>query len=94
MILKKFNVERNAATKQELEELVAQGFEPVCPAKVERVEDPVSDELVANAKGVASMSKKELVELAEKSGIDGAKAMKKAELVEALTGGNEDGTDE
>lgn len=76
MVLRKFNVERVANDQATINELKAQGFVPVGEEKPELVE--VVD--------YHAMSKSELVRIAVQSGIDGAKNLKKEELVEVLSG--------
>lgn len=80
MLLKRFNVEREAEGQADIARLIAEGYEPV-----EEVEDEAEE-----VEDLFSMTVKDLRDLAKARGINGATALKKAELIEILTEGGEE----
>lgn len=80
MLLRRFNVEREAESQAEIARLIAEGFEPA--EEADDGEEEVDD--------LFSMTVKDLRDLAKARGISGAAALKKAELVEILTEGGEE----
>ena len=89
MILKRFNVEREASDPAKIEALKAEGYKPLIveaalPPKAEKKPEP---EVIPLSK----RSKSDLVALAYEAGIDNAKTYTKAELVEILQGDDFDG---
>lgn len=80
MLLRRFNVEREAESQAEIARLIAEGFEPA--EEADEGEEEVDD--------LFSMTVKDLRDLAKARGISGAAALKKAELVEILTEGGEE----
>lgn len=88
MILKRFNVEREASDPAKIEALKAEGYKPLIveaalPPKVEKKPEPESIPL-------DKKSKSDLVALAYEAGIDNAKTYTKAELIEILQGDDSD----
>lgn len=89
MILKRFNVEREASDPAKIEALKAEGYKPLIveaalPPKAEEKPEP---EVIPLDK----RSKSDLVALAYEAGIDNAKTYTKAELIEILQGDDFDG---
>lgn len=80
MLLRRFNVEREAESQAEIARLIAEGFEPA--EEADDGEEEVDD--------LFSMTVKDLRDLAKARGINGAAALKKAELIEILTEGGEE----
>lgn len=89
MILKRFNVEREASDPAKIEALKAEGYKPLIveaalPPKAEEKPEPEVTPL-------DKRSKSDLVALAYEAGIDNAKTYTKAELIEILQGDDFDG---
>lgn len=76
MILKRFNVEREANDEATIKALQAEGYEIISGEMPEKKEPKAKE----------AMTVKELVKEAELQGIEGAKNLKKAELLEVLYG--------
>lgn len=88
MILKRFNVEREASDPAKIEALKAEGYKPLIveaalPPKAEKKPEP-------EAIPLDKKSKSDLVALAYEAGIDNAKTYTKAELIEILQGDDSD----
>ena len=86
MILKRFNVEREASDPAKIEALKAEGYKPLIveaalPPKAEKKPESVP---------LDKRSKSDLVALAYEAGIDNAKTYTKAELIEILQGDDSD----
>lgn len=90
MILKRFNVEREASDPAKIEALKAEGYTPLI---IEAALPPKADEKKPEPEAIPldKKSKSDLVALAYEAGIDNAKAYTKAELIEILQGDDSDG---
>lgn len=80
MLLKRFNVEREANDQAEIARMIAEGYEPIGEEPADEGEE--IDDLF-------SLTVKDLRDLAKARGIEGAKSLKKAELIEILMEGGE-----
>lgn len=88
MILKRFNVEREASDPAKIEALKAEGYTPLI---VEAALPPKAEEKKPGSEAIPldKKSKSELVVLAYEAGIDNANTLNKAELVEILEAGDQ-----
>lgn len=76
MILKRLNVEVEVTNKEEIRELMLQGFKPIKA-------DPVETEPETKEE-IASMTVKELRALAASRGLKLSKALKKQDIIDIL----------
>lgn len=88
MILKRFNVEREASDPAKIEALKAEGYKPLI---MEAALPPAAEEEPEKKeRSLDRKSKSELIALAYEAGIDNAKTYTKAELIEILQGDDSD----
>lgn len=86
MILKRLNVEVVATTKEEVERLKSEGYEPIKTDPAEFEEQTEED--------IASLTLKELRALAASRGFKLSSALKKQDIIDILEGGNDGGTED
>lgn len=76
MLLKRFNVEKEATDEAEIRMLISEGYSPLYTVEKDDEEEEAID--------LSEFTVKELRNLAKARGISGAGSLKKAELLEIL----------